>query len=752
MPSSTQGLFLCASLVSLVAPTEVVRLLSVDSVFECIFASPPHATFLANCSQARSDEQGWELDLDGFMSGDDIRVRLTSTPQLCLGVQGAALSLVDCDISEAVLWRWSNGSFGTGPEGRGARVAFALQHKDSSACLARAVSSGVSTLRLENCPSIDWELTKGFTQTDYQWEDVYEKVFEKTERRFLWLPAARPQLIPDSELPLRVVGGNMVGQSGHIVRLRGVNWYGAHMPQLVNNGLEILSVAQMCQVILNLGFNHVRIGYSTEMLIKNPEVDQRLIAANPALAGLRSMDIFDQNVEALTEAGLLVIINNHVTENKWCCEIDDGNSLWFGDDWSENIWFDSLTNISRRYRNNRKVVGVDIRNEVRPDLTHKYRWLVPWWGKLFGMEYITANWRKAAQEGSKALWRGNPDSLVFVEGNMALDLSSVTKDRMIFGQDCLHSRVVYSVHDYEWYDRWFRIVMAVDSANKLSIREQFRWLWKLITTAPMSSAAEFSYERDYAWGYLKRENFAPVWIGEFGGYNSNAWWRRLAEYIVTLDLDFCYWGVNGYKWPRHHGKPWSDRTMDQLDPDWYGLLTKNFTQVRAPWKVFEMTPMLSRAGVQQAQVGHPGVCVFRSELNIVESSGADLTLTFQQTIVTFLSLLLFSCAAACIFAWSCCRWRHGSRDSSLDAPALLTDSSSGEHPPPAKADEMHHGNYGRVPHNTHLRVGTESTSSEDTEEELIGSLSGFSKWVCCIMCGGWLFALFWWDLHGYFFS
>merc|ERR1711977_633935 len=100
--------------------------------------------------------------------------------------------------------------------------------------------------------------------------------------------------------------------------------------------------------------------------------------------------------------------------------------------------------------------------------------------------------------------------------------------KMQFGQSCLHSRVVYSVHDYAWYERWFRIIMAIDSVGRLSLQQRFSWLWKLLSDANVADAgkAEFKRQRDYNWGFLKKQHVAPVWIGEFGAYADRPWWRH----------------------------------------------------------------------------------------------------------------------------------------------------------------------------------------------------------------------------------
>ena len=52
------------------------------------------------------------------------------------------------------------------------------------------------------------------------------------------------------------------------------------------------------------------------------------ISANPHLFGKTSMEILDETVDALAKAGVMVILNNHISDAMWCCSNDDSNGLW----------------------------------------------------------------------------------------------------------------------------------------------------------------------------------------------------------------------------------------------------------------------------------------------------------------------------------------------------------------------------------------------------------------------------------------
>jgi len=74
--------------------------------------------------------------------------------------------------------------------------------------------------------------------------------------------------------------------------------------------------------------NCIRLTFSLEMFYRDNEIDESLIKANPRLYGKTAMQIFDETVKAITDAGLMVILNNHTSKSQWCCSASDGDGLW----------------------------------------------------------------------------------------------------------------------------------------------------------------------------------------------------------------------------------------------------------------------------------------------------------------------------------------------------------------------------------------------------------------------------------------
>ena len=47
------------------------------------------------------------------------------------------------------------------------------------------------------------------------------------------------------------------------------------------------------------------------------------------------MEVFDETVHSLANAGVMVVLNNHISDAIWCCGEDDGNGLWHNENYSD---------------------------------------------------------------------------------------------------------------------------------------------------------------------------------------------------------------------------------------------------------------------------------------------------------------------------------------------------------------------------------------------------------------------------------
>ncbi|KAK2593060.1 hypothetical protein QQS21_009226 [Conoideocrella luteorostrata] len=331
-------------------------------------------------------------------------------------------------------------------------------------------------------------------------------------------PLNRTQ-ITSYELPLRTEGRNIVDSQGRRFKLASINWYGASDELFVPGGLDIQHRKVIAQTIKKMGFNSVRLPYADELVTQNPFIDSRLVKANPDLAGLRALDIFEAVTSTLTDAGIAVIINNHITRATWCCGANPCDAAWSNDylmglckvTQSEDQWIQNWETVMQRFTNNSLVIGADLRNEVRG-----------LWGTMSWYK-----WARAAERAGNRLLQLNPRWLIVVEGTESANDLSGARNRPV--KLDVPNRLVYSAHVYAW-SGWGSF------GGRFSKR----------------SYSSFVESMHSHWGYLLEDDIAPVWVGEVGApknpvVGDATYWRNLWRYLKSVDADFGYWALNPRK-------------------------------------------------------------------------------------------------------------------------------------------------------------------------------------------------------------
>lgn len=224
--------------------------------------------------------------------------------------------------------------------------------------------------------------------------------------------------------PLRTSGRHIVDKEGQRVKLASINWYGASDIFFAAGGLDVRHRDEIAATIREMGFNSVRFPYSDQMVIENPIIPVEIISANLDLldgydlkqglhhrehevSGPRALDVFNACVKAMTDAGLAVIINDHITNAHWCDGFNLCDSSWKNDHLgfckikqTTESWIENWKTIMRPFIDNPLVVGCDLRNEPRG-----------LWGTM-----TWKSWATAAEQASEALLDLQPDWLMVVEG------------------------------------------------------------------------------------------------------------------------------------------------------------------------------------------------------------------------------------------------------------------------------------------------------------------------------------------------
>ena len=234
------------------------------------------------------------------------------------------------------------------------------------------------------------------------------------------------------------------------IRLRCINWYGAHQELYVVGGLELHSVAQLTSLFQASGANCVRLPFSVEMVKYNPVVDKAAVAgivpSDLCHSTYRALDVMDCVVSHLKMQGILIIFNCHNSHGTWvgAGAVKHEQGLWNLPDFPTEDWIQSMELIVRRYRGG--IVGMDLRNEI-----HDQNGVRITWGEN---DNIDTDWLAASTVAYDRLYKIDPEILVIVGGLCwNTDIRAMSK-KVGPIKAFQNSKLVYSVHIYTFSFWW----------------------------------------------------------------------------------------------------------------------------------------------------------------------------------------------------------------------------------------------------------------------------------------------------------
>jgi endoglucanase len=331
-------------------------------------------------------------------------------------------------------------------------------------------------------------------------------------------------------------GSQLVDATGTPVRMTGINWFGAETANYSPHGLWSRNYKDMLDQMAGLGYNTLRLPYSNQLFdagSKPVSIDQ---VANPDLQGLSGLQVLDKIVAYAGTKGMRVLLDRH--------RPDSGaqSPLWYTSAYSESRWISDWTMLAQHYKGNPTVIGADLHNEPHS--------IQGGGGACWGCGDTATDWRLAAERAGNAVLAANPDWLIVVEG---VDCVSGTGDPQCgwWGGNLSGAKqfpvrlskpdkLVYSAHEYAtsvFAQKWFS-----DPAFPANLPA----LW------------------DHFFGYLQKQNIAPVLLGEFGTTladpRDKVWLQELMKYTGTgpAGMSFTYWSWN----------PNSGDTGGILNDDW----------------------------------------------------------------------------------------------------------------------------------------------------------------------------------------
>ena len=308
-----------------------------------------------------------------------------------------------------------------------------------------------------------------------------------------------------------VAGGRILDASGNPVRFTGINWFGLETPNFAPHGLWQRPMDAMLDQVAALGFNVLRVPFSSQLLDAGSTPNGVDFSQNADLVGKSGLEIMDILIEKAAARGLRIILDRHRPG------ADSQSELWYTAAYGEERWIADWVMLAERYRDQPAVIAFDLHNE-------------PHGAASWGDGSMTTDWRAAATRAGNAILAVHPDLLIVVEG-----VEKVGTDFYWWGGNlrgagaapvelAVPGRVVYSPHDYPasiYPQTWFS---APDYPANLP------GVW------------------DAAWGYLPASGAGAILVGEFGTkYQTESdrqWLGALAGYIAANQLSFTYWSLN----------------------------------------------------------------------------------------------------------------------------------------------------------------------------------------------------------------
>jgi endoglucanase len=312
---------------------------------------------------------------------------------------------------------------------------------------------------------------------------------------------------------LHTSGSQILDSANRPANLSGLNWFGFETNNFAPHGLWARNWGELLDQIKSLGYNVIRVPFANAMLRPGVTPSGINYALNPDLNGLTSIQVMDRIIAGAGARGIKIILDNHRSTAGGGPE---SGGLWYTNNYPESTWIADWQTLATRYDGDSTVIGMDLRNEP--------------YGGCWGCGDQATDWRLAAQRAGNAILAINPDLLIIVEGIAVHNGQSSWWGGNLMGarthpvQLNVPDRLVYSPHDYP-----------------ASIYPQ---TWFSDPAYPNNLPAVW----DQFWGYLAKEDIAPILIGEFGTRlqttSDQQWLQALQGYIRQNSLGWTFWSLN----------------------------------------------------------------------------------------------------------------------------------------------------------------------------------------------------------------
>ena len=341
---------------------------------------------------------------------------------------------------------------------------------------------------------------------------------------------------------LTTVGNRIVDKDGKQVWLTGVNWFGYNTGSNIFDGCWNCNMETAIRSIADHGFNLLRIPMSSELVLawkrgEYPEANYNH-ATNAELEGKNSQQIFDYALELCQRYGLKVMLDIHSANTDASGHM---TNLWYTDKVSIQDYYDSLSYLAERYKDNDTIIAFDLKNEPHGKANEDKA--------IWNNSDLDNNWKHVAEVAGNLVLDQNPNLLIVIEGieiypkdiSTNGDFSSTNMDDYLttwwganlrgvkdypidFGTAARNKQIVYSPHDYGptvYKQPWFEGDFNYDTLKTDCWNEN--------------------------WLYIHQQRIAPILIGEWGGFMEEpnlTWMTYLRQLIGEEHLNFTFWCFN----------------------------------------------------------------------------------------------------------------------------------------------------------------------------------------------------------------
>jgi endoglucanase len=339
----------------------------------------------------------------------------------------------------------------------------------------------------------------------------------------LFLTVSPAQVLAVGEGWWSTQGGKIVDSRGQEVLIRGVNWgFEVYREDKKGrlDGSDVANYKEMLQSMSSFGFNTIRFVWR-DWQLEDGCVFQGKNNFNPELKGLSCLEVMDQVINYASSLNMRIILDHHTMLRSWT----RSPAL------SKNWRF-----LAERYKNNPYVIGADLDNEPHHSLTC--------WGCGVGKD-----WRLGAELLGNEVLKVNPKWLIIVEGVLGIDLAVARQHPVRLSNP---NQLVYSIHVYPGVTHGVALGGLVAA-------------W------------------DEKFGYLSKENIAPVLIGEFQQTSGNvAWFVSLINYMKDNGISGTVWA---WRYTGDEPPTASYYTVTQINKDYLTVVNDGRTKPLKDWLV-----------------------------------------------------------------------------------------------------------------------------------------------------------------------